>query len=257
MRKEIKMGKISWKQVLIGAFCFLFGIGAAFGVSEVIGNNQLVKESDNITTSKENFESDEKAGQYHSPKEARQKLREWGKGVLGLSEKDSSKIADSEQFIYEDSGCSYDAITWIMQQAEILGNDTIELEKVKVIPLTEEIEIVVYDYVMPEDPNAGYWNAVAFYIADQQFRLCIDDQVGKKIQNKYKCKDCNGQGIISTGNAVACAICGGTGQQYMPDLYGMGQGGFTACSGCAGAGYIGNGSVSTCKNCQGLGFLHP
>ena len=80
--------------------------------------------------------------------------------------------------------------------------------------------------------------------------------------SQYMCTDCAGKGYYTVQNAnqLACAICGGTGQQYNPSLYYdavMGwQGGYTACSGCAGSGYTGGVApeTHTCTNCDGIGY---
>lgn len=72
------------------------------------------------------------------------------------------------------------------------------------------------------------------------------------VTNDYLCQPCNGSGVITTGNRVACAICGGIGQQQIYDAI-MGFY-YIACSGCAGAGYINNGTTATCPHCEGDGL---
>lgn len=77
----------------------------------------------------------------------------------------------------------------------------------------------------------------------------------------HRCDKCQGNGVITqtTGGRDVCAICNGTGQQYIPNLYydvNMGwYGGYTVCSGCSGSGSNG-GSVENhlCPNCQGTGL---
>ena len=67
--------------------------------------------------------------------------------------------------------------------------------------------------------------------------------------NDYLCQPCGGSGVIS--NRVACAICGGIGQQQIYDAL-MGYY-YIGCSGCGGSGYINAGST-TCSHCGGDGL---
>ena len=72
------------------------------------------------------------------------------------------------------------------------------------------------------------------------------------------CQQCQGSGSITTGR-IACAICGGTGQQYIPNQYydatlNMWMGGYVGCGGCGGSGYTGSGTTSVCPSCGGDGL---
>lgn len=67
--------------------------------------------------------------------------------------------------------------------------------------------------------------------------------------NDYLCQPCDGSGVIS--NRVACAICGGIGQQQIYDAL-MGYY-YIGCSGCGGSGYI-NAGNTTCSHCGGDGL---
>ena len=75
------------------------------------------------------------------------------------------------------------------------------------------------------------------------------------VYSHFACGNCGGSGVILTGNTT-CAICGGSGQQYIPDaVYDniMGwQGIWQVCAGCGGAGNAP--SYSQCSACQGWGI---
>lgn len=97
-----------------------------------------------------------------------------------------------------------------------------------------------------------------------------NEVVGHEIYNydneesssKKECTKCSGTGAITAQNSnpTPCAICGGVGQQYIPNLsYDMimgWQGGYIACSGCGASGYINNISTQTyqCDKCNGTGY---
>jgi hypothetical protein len=74
------------------------------------------------------------------------------------------------------------------------------------------------------------------------------------IFNQYICPTCGGSGSVVTGS-TACAICGGTGQQYIPNLfydpYNGWYGGYQSCSGCGGSGQIT--TYGACSSCGGWG----
>ena len=76
------------------------------------------------------------------------------------------------------------------------------------------------------------------------------------IQSSY-CGNCGGNGGVYNGGSV-CAICNGSGQQYIPNAYYdnvMGwQGQWQVCGGCGGAGHIG-GNIEICPVCHGYGSL--
>lgn len=72
------------------------------------------------------------------------------------------------------------------------------------------------------------------------------------------CQQCKGSGSITTGR-TACAICGGTGQQYIPNQYydaalNMWMGGYVGCGGCGGSGYTGAQETAQCPSCGGDGL---
>ena len=103
--------------------------------------------------------------------------------------------------------------------------------------------------------------AYAFDNTDENgFRYYVDDTLVERMENEIVCHHCSGSGQVSSnGSAMSCGICGGSGQQYIPNLYFdqiMGwQGGYVCCSGCGGSG-VTNVSWSTCPFCEGSGLRY-
>lgn len=92
---------------------------------------------------------------------------------------------------------------------------------------------------------------------DDGYLICSNNDVLSEFSNSCCCSTCGGSGSIYTG--TTCAICSGTGQQYIPNAYfdaalNMWQGQYQACSGCAGAGMTGGTNV-ICSGCGGSGFI--
>lgn len=99
---------------------------------------------------------------------------------------------------------------------------------------------------------------LVFTKVGDEYKLCVAQDAMNDINEHFACSTCGGAGSISTGGTQTCGICGGLGQQYVPNLYydavlGW-QGGTIACSGCGGAGHTGA-TYSTCHTCGGIGVV--
>lgn len=89
-----------------------------------------------------------------------------------------------------------------------------------------------------------------------RYVFCEKEDFLTKVNKTVLCGTCNASGVIYSGG-TACAICAGTGQQYIPNAYYNGWqwvGQYQACSGCAGAGYF-NRRTYTCTACHGMGVI--
>lgn len=89
-----------------------------------------------------------------------------------------------------------------------------------------------------------------------RYVFCEKESFLAKMKESVFCRTCNASGVIYSGG-TACAICAGTGQQYIPNAYYNGWqwvGQYQACSGCAGAGYF-NRRTQTCNICHGVGLI--
>lgn len=87
------------------------------------------------------------------------------------------------------------------------------------------------------------------------YKFCANEEVLLKAQDDIICNVCAGNGKVQHGGQV-CSICGGTGQQYIPNAYydgWMWQGLWQACAGCGGAGRFGV-SYRNCAYCAGDGL---
>ncbi len=88
--------------------------------------------------------------------------------------------------------------------------------------------------------------------ADDGFRVTSDF-------GDHSCGSCGGAGVIAqTSGESVCAICGGTGQQYIPNAYydsalNTWQGQYMVCSGCGGSGYFT--TYRVCNACGGFGII--
>lgn len=104
-------------------------------------------------------------------------------------------------------------------------------------------------------------HTTAFVIMRQQddhYALCLQQSVQNRLVTQCLCPTCNGNGQIYTGGNV-CAICTGTGWQYIPNAYfdaGLQQwmGQHVGCGGCGGAGHFG-GAYTSCGTCRGFGLI--
>lgn len=129
-------------------------------------------------------------------------------------------------------------------------------------------DMVLFEYYL----NASDTLSRNLYLFEQSddgsYKACFNedlmDDASDLLNQKFLCPNCGGNGSIeisagSTG--TVCAICGGTGQQYIPNLYYdtvMGwTGGYIGCSGCGGSGYIGSAAptYATCETCMGRGIV--
>lgn len=91
---------------------------------------------------------------------------------------------------------------------------------------------------------------------DDRYVFCEKESFLTKMKNEILCHTCNASGVINSGG-TACAICAGTGQQYIPNAYYNGWqwvGQYQACCGCAGAGYF-NQKTYPCTACYGIGLI--
>lgn len=99
---------------------------------------------------------------------------------------------------------------------------------------------------------------LVFTKVGDEHKLCVAQDAMIDINEHFACSTCGGAGSISTGDTQTCGLCGGLGQQYVPNLYydaALGwQGGTIACSGCGGAGHTGT-VYSTCHSCGGMGIV--
>lgn len=106
-----------------------------------------------------------------------------------------------------------------------------------------------------EQIEDGY---LIFTIENNNYKLCVNQDINNDFYEHFECSGCGGNGTINTGATSTCGICGGTGQQYIPNLYydaALGwQGGYTGCSGCGGAGHTGA-ITTTCPTCNGRGVV--
>ena len=87
------------------------------------------------------------------------------------------------------------------------------------------------------------------------YKACANEEVLRKAQDDIVCNVCAGNGKVQNGGQV-CGICGGTGQQYIPNAYydgWMWQGLWQACAGCGGAGRVGV-VYRDCAYCAGDGL---
>lgn len=117
----------------------------------------------------------------------------------------------------------------------------------------------LYKYTAKVKNGEGEESGIVVLLAgDDGYKLCMDPKVHQNINENILCASCSGTGsVLSGGNA--CGICGGTGQQYIPNAYfdaalGMWQGQYQACSGCGGAGMTGA-SYVPCASCGGCGLI--
>lgn len=117
----------------------------------------------------------------------------------------------------------------------------------------------LYKYSARQRGGDGWENGIVVLLAvEDGYKLCMNPKVHQDVNDNLICASCSGTGsILSGGNT--CGICGGTGQQYIPNAYfdaalGMWQGQYQACSGCGGAGMTGASSV-TCGSCGGCGLI--
>lgn len=88
------------------------------------------------------------------------------------------------------------------------------------------------------------------------YRVCGSTDLLNDMVAQFRCKTCNGQGSTTIGDRIACGICSGTGQQYIPNQYfdaalNMWMGGYVGCGGCGGSGFTGNAVTNTCPTCLG------
>lgn len=95
---------------------------------------------------------------------------------------------------------------------------------------------------------------------DDHYVLCANAEVQMEVLDPYFCKTCDHTGTVYTGNRTACAICGGTGWQYLPNAYfdpvmNMWMGQNVGCGGCGGSGYVSGQSASICPSCNGHGLI--
>lgn len=136
-------------------------------------------------------------------------------------------------------------------------------DSVPTIRLTYETHFENYDifsYTLTYTDN-DYTETLMMLMerGENGYRLCINPDAQNAFANEYRCTRCQGNGTITTGNRTACAICGGTGQQYIPNQYfdpitNMPMGGYIGCGGCGGSGYIGQQNTEQCPVCEGFGL---
>ena len=97
-----------------------------------------------------------------------------------------------------------------------------------------------------------------FDVCEDGYRYYHDEELFDEIVPLITCPACGGTGQIMSGHGTVCGICGGSGQQYIPNLYYDGvmwQGGYIGCGGCGGSGYTGT-TWSTCLRCSGSGIRY-
>lgn len=98
-----------------------------------------------------------------------------------------------------------------------------------------------------------------FKKVDGRYLLCVNTQVQQSVFSHYQCSTCGGSGNGTPGSQITCGICGGTGQQYIPNAYfdpgtNMWMGQYIGCSGCGGSGHTGNIPATPCPACNGIGY---
>lgn len=123
-----------------------------------------------------------------------------------------------------------------------------------------EYDIYYYDvHYSGELFESGY----ALLLRDtDRYKLCANKEVQQGLVDAYGCPTCNATGQISTGAPTTCAICGGTGSQYYPNMYydstlNMWMGQHMACSGCGGSGQTGGAASAVCSTCNGSILIFP
>lgn len=123
---------------------------------------------------------------------------------------------------------------------------------------TKYDDYIIFSYSAFEGTEQFENGYLIFTIEDNNYKLCVNQDINNDFYEHFGCSTCGNSGTISTGATSACGICGGTGQQYIPNLYydaALGwQGGYTGCSGCGGAGHTGA-ITSTCPTCNGHGVV--
>ena len=165
--------------------------------------------------------------------------------------KDSESVIQAEEWM--DSSLSESEKEELFQKVNMLEMNNMHAVYCGEI---EGIQIVCLEY---EEKDGHHKNYLQFMVVNNS-GLCFCDRadIWETINACMLCPDCGGSGQIMNGTRAACAICGGTGQQFIQNLYYdaiMGWiGGYICCSGCGGSGYIGNVSYNTCSNCMGMGF---
>ena len=125
-----------------------------------------------------------------------------------------------------------------------------------------EYAICYYTVHFPSHTEPFQSGYAIFQRGEDAYKLCENAEVHNKVIAPYLCNTCGGGGSVTTGTPVTCAICGGTGTQYIPNAYydagmNMWMGQYMGCSGCGGSGHIGGTTTSICGTCTGVGFVFP
>ena len=103
----------------------------------------------------------------------------------------------------------------MIQQIKEAG--ILEVTSAELVDTSDDRESVLFTYTT-ESQQENYGFLLFYKNAYGEYVECQDTEIQQKITEEHLCNICNGTGSVLSADAVACAICGGTGQQYMPNL---------------------------------------